>query len=136
MSINKITLKNFKCFKETEIHLPKITLLTGANSSGKSSLPYAILAVFQSKNFPLYFSPNGKYVNMGDFEEISFNHLEDNEIEIDIFITSLYSGKTFFKTSWITDDIANKMPVLNYLKGDFITEKFYYEILKKIIIIC
>ena len=72
MLINKLGLKNFKCFKEVEVDFAKITLLTGENSSGKSSLIYGLLAPFQSEGFPLYLFPNGKYVNMGDSEEISF----------------------------------------------------------------
>ena len=74
--INNISLKNFKCFQQTAINLSRITLLTGENSTGKSSVLYGLLAPFQSNDFPLYLSPNGRYVNMGDFKEISFNNLK------------------------------------------------------------
>jgi len=63
--INNISLKNFKCFQQTAINLSRITLLTGENSTGKSSVLYGLLAPFQSNDFPLYLSPNGRYVNMG-----------------------------------------------------------------------
>jgi len=70
MQIQRLALKNFKCFKEVDVSFSKITLLTGENSSGKSSLIYGILAPIQSINrhsnsFPLYLSLNGNYVNMG-----------------------------------------------------------------------
>jgi len=65
MRINKVSIENFKCFKGVDIELGKLTLLTGANSSGKSSILYSILGVLQSGEFPFQFSPNGKYVNMG-----------------------------------------------------------------------
>jgi predicted ATP-dependent endonuclease of OLD family len=86
MFINKLGLKNFKCFKEVEVNFSKITLLTGENSSGKSSLIYGLLAPFQSEDFPLYLFPNGKYINMGDFEEISFKNLKNNKIQINFNI--------------------------------------------------
>lgn len=74
MLINSLGLKNFKCFEELNVKFAPITLLTGANSSGKSSLINAILAVLQTEQFPHYLSPNGKYVNMGSFDEIVFQN--------------------------------------------------------------
>lgn len=82
MAINKIKLENFKCYKEIEVDISKVTLLTGANSSGKSSILYSILGSIQSREFPFYFSPNGKYINMGDFTEIVHNHQIDETIKI------------------------------------------------------
>ena len=80
MLINALSLKNFKCFEEIDIDFGKITLLTGANSSGKSSLIYSILAMLQTENFPLYLSPNGKYVNLGSYEEMVMDRKKDIEI--------------------------------------------------------
>jgi len=118
MPIHRISLKNFKCFKETDVELSRITVLTGENSSGKSSLIYGILAPFQSNGFPFYLSPNGKYVNMGDFRNISFNNSINNEIEID---TSGYlrqdEGDYNFKTIWEFDK-NSKMPVLKQMEYD------------------
>ena len=43
MDLQKITIENFKCFRsKTEIDFGKLTLLTGANSSGKSSIIYSV----------------------------------------------------------------------------------------------
>ena len=90
MQIHRLALKNFKCFKEVDVSFSKITLLTGENSSGKSSLIYGILAPLQSVNtnsissFPLYLSLNGNYANMGGFEEVSFNHNLNSCLDISI----------------------------------------------------
>ena len=62
MDVRKIRLRNFKCFQNVEIDCAKITLLTGANSSGKSSLLDSLLGAVQSARFPLFYSPNGDYV--------------------------------------------------------------------------
>ena len=65
MLIKSLSLKDFKCFEQVDIDFGKITLLTGANSSGKSSLIYALLGIMQSKYFPQYFALNGEYIVVG-----------------------------------------------------------------------
>jgi energy-coupling factor transporter ATP-binding protein EcfA2 len=82
MYLTDLSLKNFKCFRDLQLPFAKITLLLGANSSGKSSLISAILGAIQSDQFPLLFSPNGSYVDMGDFRSISFGHRTDHQFEI------------------------------------------------------
>ena len=87
MRIERLALKNFKCFKEVDVSFSRITLLTGENSSGKSSLIYGILAPLQSihrlsNSFPLYLSLNGDYVNMGGGEDVAFNHNTNNKLGI------------------------------------------------------
>jgi predicted ATPase len=118
--INSVSLKNFKCFRQTEIGMSRITLLTGENSSGKSSLLYGLLVPFQSEGFPLYLSPNGQYVNMGDFREMSFNHLKENKIEINISVTDDFDRERKYHTVWGIDSM-NRMPKLTYMKclGEF-----------------
>jgi len=131
MLIETLNLENFKCFKQTEIEFGKITLLTGANSSGKSSLIDALLAVMQTVKFPLYFSPNGKYKNMGGFENIS--HQNKNEsIKIELKFPELYfengsetnwgSGSWSIQNTWQKSS-KSSMPVLNFLKSEFETKK-------------
>ena len=41
--IDKLKLTNFKCFKEETIHFKPMTILTGANAAGKSSVIQALL---------------------------------------------------------------------------------------------
>lgn len=115
MDLNKITIENFKCFQsETEIELGKLTLLTGANSSGKSSIIYSILGAIQSGEFPFQFSTNGKYVNMGDFNEIVFNHLRKNEIKLSY---SFKNGEIHnIETIW-SEDTNNNLPKLSELNA-------------------
>lgn len=118
MKISRVSLRNFKCFKEANLNLAKITLLTGANSSGKSSFLYSILAMLQSEKFPFYLSPNGEFVDLGSFEEISFgnNHKESIEISVDLneSLSYDYLGPIKIKTVWI-ENIKNKLPQLDEL---------------------
>ena len=117
MQIHRLALKNFKCFKEVDVSFSKITLLTGENSSGKSSLIYGILAPLQSvslngNSFPLYLSLNGNYVNMGGFEEVSFDHSLKNNFEINLNFT--FGARVYeFNTSWCFDIIRNSSRLSN-----------------------
>jgi len=46
--LDKISLKNFKAFKEAEIEVKPVTILVGPNNSGKSSLIQSILLIQQT----------------------------------------------------------------------------------------
>jgi predicted ATPase len=84
MRIKQLKLEHFKCFKtEKTFDFGKITLLTGANNSGKSTVIQALLSAIQSNGFPLNYSPNGKYVNLGDFKEVT-HHGNKNSIKLNI----------------------------------------------------
>ena len=110
MKIKNLTIKNFKCFSETaNVEFGKITLLTGANSSGKSSLIYSLLGLLQSSNSPITFSPNGKYVNMGDYKEVIYNHNLDLNLTINILCDD--SDIKEIQTEW-TIDKSNNQPKL------------------------
>lgn len=109
--IKKINLENFKCYEKIEFETSKITLLTGANSSGKSSLLYSILGAIQSGEFPFQFSPNGKYIKMGDFEEIVHNHNKDKLIKLEY---EYAEENEIITTFWKIDNIRN-LPVLHKL---------------------
>jgi predicted ATPase len=116
MDLQKITIENFKCFqKQTEIEFGKLTLLTGANSSGKSSIIYSILGAIQSGEFPFQFSTNGKYVNMGDFKEIIFNHHRKEKIKLGFTFKNGSIHK--IETIW-TEDANNNLPKLFELNAE------------------
>ncbi len=89
MKIEQLTLENFKCFKsEKTFDFSRLTILTGANSSGKSSIVNAILMVLQSEGFPKSLSTNGDFVNLGDFEDIANSHDESKIISLGLKINS------------------------------------------------
>jgi predicted ATPase len=112
IKLKNLKIKNFKCFaKEKIIDFSKITLLTGRNSSGKSSILHAILGPVQSGEFPFKFSPNGKYVNMGDFKEMSNKHFSK---DISLSYTFKHQGlksNYVFDTIWINSK-SNSLPEL------------------------
>ncbi len=116
MKIKKIHLSNFKCFKDSEFEFSDLNIITGANSSGKSSLFNGILSVLQSEDFPFSLSANGKYIDMGSFEEISFKNNKRNNIAISGIIESktifdfTTTKEVEFKTVW--KNSKNDLPVI------------------------
>lgn len=107
--LQNIKVTNFKCFENTpNLQFGKLTLLTGANSTGKSSFIYGILGVLQSKDFPLDFSPNGNYVKMGNFLEMVYEHDKEKLLGIELsFYDTDYSQKLHIKTSWKCNSVGN-----------------------------
>lgn len=124
MRLTNITLQNFKCFGQKQsIDLGRLTILTGANSSGKSSLMYGILGAIQSGEFPLQFSTNGKYVNMGDFRDISFQRKPKREITLAFTFENVKQSQLDnfqVETVWV-EDTRNRLPRLFeiVMKSDF-----------------
>jgi len=110
MFIERVYINNFKCIKNLDIVLPKITILAGANSSGKSSIINAILGAIQSKAYPFYYSPNGDYVDMGDFREIITDHKSDEVFDVNISLND--NGNSITYTARYTDEIMSRMPKL------------------------
>ena len=70
--LRQIELRDFKSVARTSVDLRPLTVVVGANSSGKSTLLQSILAVTQavrSGNASAEFPLNGEFVRLGTFEE-------------------------------------------------------------------
>ncbi|KXH88045.1 MULTISPECIES: DUF3696 domain-containing protein [Bacillus] len=82
--INSLQLKNFKSFTDTtKLNLTPITLISGQNSIGKSSLIQSILLLkqtleVQSPDIDDSLILNGSYVTLGDFKDILNNSSHNN----------------------------------------------------------
>lgn len=64
--LNCIRINGFKCFQEAEIRFSNFTLLAGKNSTGKSTVIQAVLALYQNSASSLA----GKYMNIGTVNEV------------------------------------------------------------------
>jgi predicted ATPase len=130
MKIEQLTLENFKCFKsEKTFDFSRLTILTGANSSGKSSVIQAIIAALQTDDFPSQLSLNGSYINLGDFKEISNSNKKDNIIRIGLKISRASEDNSFiyFNTKW-KENKKDMLPTLFDLKSgvEFIDKSIKY----------
>ncbi|MFT4925062.1 MAG: putative ATPase [Phenylobacterium sp.] len=76
--LSSIQLKNFKSFKNLDdLKIKPITVLCGTNSCGKSSILQSLLLLKQNKesgNPNQSILLNGKYLNVGDIENIIYGH--------------------------------------------------------------
>lgn len=87
MKINKLKLKNFKIFKDCEFNFKKITLLTGTNSAGKSTVLNAIASILQSESnvpFPFKFYSFGVNVHLGGYQDIVHKGNTSEKIHVEI----------------------------------------------------
>ena len=86
--LTNIRLRNFKSFKDTgDIPIAPLTVLTGPNSSGKSAIIRAMMALRQtveSRDQNTAFVPTGEYVDLGTFEDFAFKHDAKSKVGIDV----------------------------------------------------
>jgi predicted ATPase len=84
--ISTIDLTNFKCFACQEVDLGAMTLLTGANGTGKSSVIQALLVLRQSylqgSLQKGQLSLNGSLVHLGVASEVLFDQATTDDIGI------------------------------------------------------
>ncbi len=127
MKISELKIENFKSFKKAEIDFGNITLLTGANSSGKSSLISVLLSIFQTEQFPFYLSPNGNLVNLGNYRNMVYGYEISQNIKIDIKIEHENYDLLNFSTQWENNPV-NGLPTLD--DSEFISENDNFSIRK------
>jgi predicted ATPase len=76
--IKKIRIRNFKAFQDSgEIEIKPITVLIGANSSGKSSIMQALLVLRQtmeSRDTEVPLHVVGDYVDLGSYVDCVYQH--------------------------------------------------------------
>jgi len=71
--ITHIHLKHFKCFSELNLPLGKLTLLTGKNATGKSSIIQSLLLLHQnleSHKETNKLALNGESIDLGSFSDV------------------------------------------------------------------
>ncbi len=93
--LTNIRLRNFKSFRDTgDIRVAPLTVLTGPNSSGKSAIIRAMMALRQTvenRDMNTAFVPTGDYVDLGTFEDFAFKHDVQSSVRIEI-ASRWYSG--------------------------------------------
>jgi predicted ATPase len=98
--LRRIQLQEFKSVHEATIDLSPLTVVVGANSSGKSTLLQSILAVTQAvragggtSEFPL----NGEFVRLGTFDETRHFLAADEDAPIRISFEIVEQGQGFWR---------------------------------------
>ena len=88
--LTKLHLKNFKAWKDTgSIRLAPLTVIFGANSSGKSSLGHLLLALKQTalstdRKRALHLGDDGTLIDLGTFADCLHGHDLTNSLEFEL----------------------------------------------------
>lgn len=96
MLINRIVLKNFKCFENLDISMSNLNLLSGINSVGKSTIIQALLLLRQSleqNSLQKGIFLNGAYIKIGMGRDLLYNNASNSD-DISISLKD-GQGKTF-----------------------------------------
>lgn len=88
--IEQISIRNFKCFQRLHLPLRPLTVLTGANGAGKSTIIQAILLARQASEDDRtnVVQLNGPYaLEIGEAEDALSADAEDQSIEVSLTVT-------------------------------------------------
>ncbi len=140
--IHKLRIQKFKGWKNTgTIRIAPLTLLYGANSSGKSSIGQFLMMLKQTVESPdrnEVFNPGGKNaaVQLGSFQEMVFHRNPENQIAFDyqwslpekLKIKDPVSGRSFSGNKLNFEASVGlghdpHTPVLDHLKYDLVEDK-------------
>ena len=136
--INQLNIKNFKLFREEiQLKLSNLTLLTGLNGRGKSSVIQALLLIKQSYQYDKsleYIVFDSNLLELGSFEDI--RNVDEN-VTISIFqegidyLFSFYSIKNNDLKAELTYDrrldISSLIDNMRYISADRGSPKLYYK---------
>ena len=120
MKITELDITNFRCFEQAQLRIAPITLVTGANSAGKSSLFAPILAAAQTDGMPVMLSPNGRHIDMGDYLAMVHRHRAESVLRITFQGESEFGESTTIASEF-SHDKASRAPRLLALscKGSY-----------------
>ena len=96
--IHHIKIQGFKCFQEAELRFSNFTLLAGKNSTGKSTVIQAVLALYQNSASSLA----GKYMNIGTVGEVK-NWVTGSK-KICLEAEYMYQGKDYLYRKCFSED--------------------------------
>lgn len=116
--MKKILFENYKAFAKGEIELRPLTLLLGANSSGKSSILHLFLMLEQTinnaENYAAALKANGHSINLGEDINILKDRNRSETLTLEFCIDPHLYLKSLRKELNILDAASN-LSFLNYI---------------------
>lgn len=113
--MNRIRFSNYKAFETGEIELRPLTLLLGANSSGKSSILHLLLMMEQTINckdeLKTAFKMNGHSVSMGE----DVNILRDMNRQSSMVLELCFSSSDFITEMKAIHSSLNQSLLIGFL---------------------
>lgn len=115
--ITELKLQNFKKFEELKLKFRPITLLSGLNGMGKSSVVQAILLIQQSQDADLlvkhYLDLTGNLVELGHGKDVLYEGAANDKIGI--AIEQKRSGYIFLEAQY--EESAERLRLINDASG-------------------
>ncbi|MBD2206194.1 DUF3696 domain-containing protein [Calothrix sp. FACHB-1219] len=130
--INSLKLKNFKAFEDQLLDLKNLTLLSGLNSTGKSSTLQALLLLRQSYLQDLLpdkgLALNGEFVSIGTAQDALFEGAKDDSIGFELMWTNGTHGIWLFNYNQEADvlALASELTSSNIYQLSLFNDKFHY----------
>lgn len=143
--LNLLSLKNFKSIKEEDFELRKLTIFTGFNGMGKSSVIQSLLLLRQSHDKHMLpkegLSLVGEYVKIGIGKDLLYTNADNPLVKIEAYWD--YSNLEFYfdynetsdmqpvKSSQIQGDVFKESLFTSdfqYLSAERISPKSVYEV--------
>ena len=131
--IRRLLLRNFKCFAERSIPLSPLTLLSGVNGTGKSSVLQALLLLRQSMEQGMLVTGrlalNGELVQVGTASDALYENAEKQEIGFELDAEPGGSTSWLFRHDPETDVLQADPPppdVKSWLMASIFQPGFQY----------
>ncbi|HBE16845.1 MAG TPA: DUF3696 domain-containing protein [Cyanobacteria bacterium UBA11149] len=131
--ITSLSLKNFKPFKEQSLAFRPLTLLSGLNSSGKSSVLQALMLLRQSYQQKLLektgLALNGELVNIGTAKDVFFDGASKaDQLSFEIVLENETNGIWSFNYDSEVDVLNRTSPAVNSVvyESNLFGNNFHY----------
>ncbi|MBD2439518.1 DUF3696 domain-containing protein [Nostoc sp. FACHB-110] len=130
--ISLLKLKNFKTFEEQSIELKTLTLLSGLNSTGKSSVIQSFLLLRQSYQQDLLptvgLALNGDLVCIGTAQDALFEAAKEDSIGFEVFWRNGAKGTWLFDYNREADvlTLASQPTSSDIYQLSLFNDKFHY----------
>ncbi|RZB31671.1 MAG: hypothetical protein SRB2_04640 [Desulfobacteraceae bacterium Eth-SRB2] len=130
--IRFIRMENFKCFETQKIELGALTLLSGLNGMGKSTILQALLLLRQSYQQGLLqktgLSLNGDLVRIGTAQDALFEDAKEEKIGFEIGMANGNKGKWRFNYNEEADvlDLDQHPSNGNIYRSSLFEDDFHY----------
>jgi predicted ATPase len=130
--IRSLRLQNFKCFADQQLEIRPLTLLSGLNGMGKSTVLQSLLALRQSYQQGLLegtgLALNGEIVHLGTAQDALYEWAQENRIGFYV------GGDNNAEASWVFNynPKADVLPILSasssaeFLKTNLFGDHFQY----------
>jgi predicted ATPase len=115
--LGSLRLQNFKCFEDQSINFGCLTLLSGLNSTGKSSIIQSLLLLRQSYQQGLLqetgLDLNGSLIQIGTAKDALFEGASEEKIAFELTLVNNMSAKWQFNYDREADVLGLDAPVVN-----------------------